>query len=366
MSDPRLAKLADALINFALGIKAGEELMIASPVGAEPLLYEVVRAALKAGAHITTRLGIEDLRELELRESSEAQLTHISEIAKFEIDHIDAYLSIRAPRNTRNLSGIDPKRMSLANAGYHYMLERITERTAKGELRWCVTQYPTHAAAQDAGMSLHDYEEFIFNGCLLDQADPVAAWKAQQAEQQRIIDYLSKHDSIHVVAPGTDLTYRVGGRIWVNADGHFNFPDGEVFTGPIEDSVQGTISFTYPLNHMGNEVDGIQLTFKDGKAVEAKARNGAAFLNTMLDMDEGARYVGEVAFGTNYGVKQFTKNTLFDEKIGGTMHMALGNSYPETGGVNKSGLHWDMVCDLREGKVYADGELFYEAGHFVI
>ena len=366
MADPRIAKLADALINFALAIKPGEELMIVSPVAAEPLLYELLRAALHAGAHVTTRIGIEELRELELREASEAQLTHISEIAKFEIEHIDAFLSIRAPRNTRNLSKIDPQRMALANAGYRHMLDRISERTEKGEMRWCVTQYPTHASAQDAGMSIRDYEDFIFNGCLLDQPDPVAAWKKLQADQQHIIDYLTKHDSIHIVAPGTDLTYRVGGRKWINADGHFNFPDGEVFTGPIEDSVNGTVSFTYPLNHMGNEVDGIQLTFKDGKAVETKAQHGNDFLNTMLDMDAGARFVGEVAFGTNYGVKQFTKNTLFDEKIGGTMHMALGNSYPETGGVNKSGLHWDMVCDLREGKVYADGELCYDAGRFII
>ena len=184
--------------------------------------------------------------------------------------------------------------------------------------------------------------------------------------QQHIVDYLSKHNEIHIVTPDTDITYHVGGRSWISACGNSNFPDGEVFTGPIEESVNGTVRFTYPAVFNGQEVEDVRLTFRDGKVVESNAGRNVKFLNDMLDMDAGSRYLGEVAFGLNYGIQHFSKNILFDEKIGGTMHMALGASYPETGGKNVSGLHWDIVCDLRQGKVYADGELCYENGKFII
>ncbi len=215
-------------------------------------------------------------------------------------------------------------------------------------------------------MSLADYEDFVYGAGLLDQADPAAGWLKVRAEQQRIADFLSQHDEIHIVSKDTDLTYRVGGRHWINCAGTENFPDGEVFSGPVENSVQGKVCFSYPAVYGGNEVEDVRLTFRDGKVVDSSAGRGVDFLNSMLDTDEGARYVGEVAFGTNYNIQRFSKNTLFDEKIGGTMHMALGASLPESGGVNKSGLHWDMVCDLHEGKVYADGQLCYENGKFLI
>jgi aminopeptidase len=365
MADPRHEKLADIIINYSLGIKKGDKLVISTTTEAAPLVYAMARAALRAGAFMTTRISLPELNEMALREGSDEQLTHVSEIAMFEIDHIDAFLSIRAPRNTRALSGIDPARIAMSNRAYGALFGRVTERTAKGEMRWCVTEYPTNAAAQDAGMSLYAYEEFVYGACLLHEADPVAAWKGLQAEQQRVVDYLMTKDTIRIVAPGTDLTYRVAGRTWINSGGNFNFPDGEVFTGPLEDSVNGTVSFTYPAVHMSNEVDGARLVFKDGKVIESSAKSGEAYLNAMLDMDAGSRFVGEVAFGMNYGVTRFSKNTLFDEKIGGTMHMALGKSYPETGGVNVSSLHWDMVCDLRQGEVYADGTLCYKDGKFI-
>jgi aminopeptidase len=364
MADSRHEKLAKVLISYSLAIKPGETLLVSGTVEAAPLIMEIGREAVRAGAHLITRLSLPEMAEVILREGSDAQLTHESEIMKFEMEHIDAYLSIRSPRNTRALSGIDPQRMAMSNRTFGKMMQRVMERTAQGELRWCVTEFPTNAAAQDAGLSLYDYENFVYGGCLLNDPDPVAAWQKLHAEQQRIVDFLAQKDTIRIVAPGTDLTYRVGGRTWINSGGHFNFPDGEVFTGPQEDSVNGHITFTYPAVHMSNEVEGVQLTFKDGKVVESSAKKGEPFLNAMLEMDEGARFVGEVAFGTNYGVTRFSKNTLFDEKIGGTMHMALGKSYPETGGKNVSALHWDMVCDLREGEVYADGELCYQGGKF--
>ncbi len=215
-------------------------------------------------------------------------------------------------------------------------------------------------------MSLSDYEDFVYGAGKLDLDDPVTAWQAVRAEQQRIADFLEQHDEIHIVAPGTDITYRVGGRKWINCAGTENFPDGEVFSGPIEDSVNGTVLFSYPAVYDGNEVEDVRLTFRAGRVIEARAGRGLDFLNAMLDSDAGARTLGEAAFGLNYDIQRFSKETLFDEKIGGTMHMALGASLPESGGVNESGLHWDMVCDLREGKVYADGQLCYDAGRFIV
>jgi aminopeptidase len=215
-------------------------------------------------------------------------------------------------------------------------------------------------------MSLADYEDFVFRSCLIDQDDPAAGWRAVRDSQQHIVEYLMAHDEIHIVAPGTDVTYRVGGRTWINSDAKKNFPSGEVFTGPIEDSVEGHVRFSYPAIYNGREVEDVRLTFKAGKVVEASAERGEEFLQAMLDTDPGARFLGEVAFGLNYGIQRFTRNILFDEKIGGTMHMALGRAYPDTGGINQSAIHWDLICDLHEGEVYADGELCYQGGKFTI
>jgi aminopeptidase len=224
------------------------------------------------------------------------------------------------------------------------------KRAAEGSLKWTGTQYPTQAAAQDAEMSLAEYEDFVFNAGLLNEADPVAAWKAVSQKQQRLTDFLNGKSDYRVVANnGTDIRMSVSGRTWINCDGHENFPDGEVFTGPVLDSVEGVVHFSFPAVYQGREVLDARLTFKGGKVVDASASKGEDFLIKMLDMDEGSRFMGECAIGTNYGIRQFTRNTLFDEKIGGTVHFAVGAGYPETGNTNQSGLHWDMVVDLRTG-----------------
>ncbi len=275
-------------------------------------------------------------------------------------------LIIWADENTKGMSGISPERMALAQQASGPVMGRMMERATTGDLRWCITLSPTVAHAQEAGMGLLEYEDFVFGAGLLDRDDPAAAWREGQAEMQRVASLLGQRDEIRIVAPGTDLTYRASGRTWVDASGTNNFPDGEVFTGPIEDSANGTVRFTYPAIYAGTEVEDVRLTLREGKVVEVTAARGQEFLHAMLDQDEGARFLGEVAFGMNYGVTRFTRNILFDEKIGGTMHLALGRSYPNTGGTNESSLHWDMICDLREGRVYADGEICYENGRFTI
>ena len=366
MTDPRLQKLAHVLVHYSLALKPGDKLLINAPTIAEPLIREVYREAVRAGAHVGTKIRIAGLQEIFFSEANEEQLTHVSEAQKFEIEYYDADLTIWASENTKELSGIDPKRLAKRSGVQSALMKRSLERLSQGETRWCGTLFPTNAHAQDAGMSLTSYEDFVYNAGLLNEADPVVGWLKVREEQQRIADFLDKQKEIHIVAPETDITYRVDGRKWINCAGTENFPDGEVFSGPIENSVNGTVSFTYPAIYDGNEVENVRLTFRDGKVIESSATKGEDFLNAMLDMDAGSRYLGEVAFGLNYNIQQFSKDTLFDEKIGGTMHMALGASLPESGGVNESGLHWDMVCDLREGKVYADGKVCYEGGRFII
>lgn len=368
MADPRHQKLAQVLIHYSLEIKPGEKLAITAEAVASPLLRELYTEAIKAGAHVTMNVQLDSWREIVFKESSEEQLTHISEMDKFRAEYFDAELYLLADSNTRSLSAIDPKRMAMRSAARKGLSARMDEREVAGEYRWCLSLFPTQAYAQDADMSLADYEDFVYDAGLLNTADPVAGWRKVHDEQQRICDYLNQRNVIHIVAPdaGTDITYKVGGRKWINADGKVNFPDGEVFSAPIEDSVNGVVRFSFPAIYAGNEVQDVRLVFKDGKVVEATAAKGQDFLYSMLDMDAGSRYLGEVAFGTNYNIQRFSREILFDEKIGGTMHMALGQSYGTCGGKNESGLHWDMISDLRNARVTADGQVCYENGKFVI
>ena len=367
MADPRHRKMAEVLVRYSLALKPGDKVLIRAPFLAAPLVREVYAEALRAGAHPEVRMELAGLDELKLREASDEQLAFLPETERHAIEYFDALLRIRAAENTRALSGADPRRAAILQQAAAPIGGRQMARAASGVLRWCGTLFPTQAHAQDAGQSLADYEDFVFGAMLLDRDDPAAAWRAVHAEQERIIAFLSRHDEIRIVAPDTDLTYRVGGRTWINSSGARNFPSGEVFTGPHEDSANGTVRFTYPAIHNGREVEDVRLTFRDGRVVEATAARGEDYLRAMLDLDPGARRLGEVAFGLNYGIARFTKNTLFDEKIGGTMHLALGRSYPDSGGTNESAIHWDMVCDLRAGgAVYADGRRCYEGGRFTV
>jgi len=216
-------------------------------------------------------------------------------------------------------------------------------------------------------MSLSEYENFVYEAGHLNGPDPIAYWESVEREQEYWVNYLSTKSLIVVKAKNADLRVAVKGRKWINCCGQSNFPDGEIFTSPIEDGIDGRIAFTYPAILDGQLVENVELEIKSGKVVTATATSGLDYLKRMLALDEGSSRFGEFAIGTNYGITQFTKNILFDEKIGGTIHMALGSSFPETGGANESAIHWDMICDMRsDGCIYADGELFYENGRFII
>lgn len=366
MRDPRLDRLAQVLVNYSVRVKPGDIVRIMGTPVTEPLFVAVHREVVRQGGHPVLRMAPEACQETFLRMAGDEQLTHVSPLAMHEVETIDCAIGIWGETNTKTLSTLDPSRQALAGRARKPVLETFLRRAAEGKLRWTGTQYPTSASAQDAEMSLSEYEDFVFGAGLLDRPDPAAAWREISKRQQRAVDALNAGREIRFTTPqGTDLTLAVEGRTWINCDGHENFPDGEVFTGPVENATRGVFCPSFPAVHGGREVDGIRLEFRDGRVVEASARKGEEFLIRMLDQDEGARVLGELAIGCNYSITRYTKNTLFDEKIGGTFHCALGAAYPETGGQNQSALHWDLVCDLRNGgRIELDGRLISENGRF--
>ena len=366
MNDPRINTLARILVKHSLQLKPGDLFIIRSAPSAAPLVKAVYLHALKAGAHTHVHLGLDDLPELFYKHASPKQLRYQSPLSLYEIQHADAQLSIISEDNTKNLTHVDPKKMAAVSLANQRITRIFLERAAKGQLRWCLTQYPTNAAAQDADMSLTEYEDFLFQAAHATTQNPLRYWKTMQNKQEKIKQHLDKKTTFHITAKDTDLTLSTKGRTWINCFGRENFPDGEVFTGPVETSAEGHITYSFPISHGGREVHNVSLTFTKGKVTKATASQGEDFLKTMIKMDAGASRLGEFAFGTNDGITQYTKNTLFDEKIGGTIHLALGSGYPETGSTNKSGLHWDMVCDLRKnGEIVADGSLIFKNGRFL-
>jgi len=366
MTDPRVVKLARLLVEYSVRLKKGQKLLINTPIVAAPLARECYRAAVRIGAFVEVNAGIDGLDEIFFKEASDEQLQYASPFRKYRVQNIDASIGIWADTNTKTLTNADPKKMAMFSKANRPIGKLFMERAAKGELHWSGTQWPAYANAQDAEMSLTEYEDFVFGAGHLDDADPIKTWQAISKSQEALRLAMNKAKEVRVVAKDTDITLGVQGRKWINCDGHENFPDGEVFTGPVEKTVNGRIAFSFPAVHHGHEVSGVKLEFRDGKAVDAHADKGLEFLKAMIAMDKGSCYLGELAFGTNYNITRYTRNTLFDEKIGGTVHLALGAGYPETGNRNDSGLHWDMVCDLRDGgKVFADGKLIEENGRFL-
>lgn len=372
MIDPRLAKLADVVVNYSLDVKKGQLVVIQVPVAAAAFAEECVRAILQAGGYPSPRLIPDALAEIMLEYGSDEQLRYTNPLWLQEAREADARIGVWSETNTKGLSGFSPAKAALMAQGRKPIMESVLGRAAKGEFNWVGTLIPTAAHAQDAEMSTRAYEDFVFKAGLLDHPDPAASWKKAGEAQQRLVDHLhelmaqGRTEYRVVAANGTDLTMDLAGKKWINCDGKHNFPDGEVFTGPEPRSVNGKIRYSFPAVYQGRECDGVELTFRDGKVVEARADKGEDFLLAMLDQDEGARYIGEAAIGTNYGITRHTKNTLFDEKIGGTVHFAVGKGYPETGNTNESGLHWDMVCDLRPGgQITLGGELISRDGRFL-
>lgn len=367
MHDIRLERWAHTLVHYCLALKEGDNVSIHTTPLAAPLIEAVYREILRVGANPVPLVGLERLDEILLQEGSPTQIENSYQLLKAIVPNINARLAILSDSNTRALSKVDPVQSARRNQAYAKIREQQRALEQQGNFRWCLTLYPTPAYAQDAEMSLHDFEEFVFDVCFLNDADPIARWQAVSAEQQRLVDWLVGRKRVHILGPNTDLKLSIEDRVFINSDGKRNFPSGEFFTGPVENSAEGMIQFDVPASHNGRTIEGVRLVFHEGKVIEASARQGQPYLEHMLEMDAGARYLGEFAFGNNPGVVRATKNTLFDEKMGGTIHLALGASYPETGGLNKSALHWDMVCDLRQqGEVWIDDTLFLKDGKHLV
>jgi aminopeptidase len=310
---------------------------------------------------------MEEAREIHLKEANEDQLNFVSPVTQLITERFDCILYVDAETNTRRLSRVDPLRAAKRRKAYDALDTLWSQRAAQGLMRWCYTQFPTNAYAENASMSLEDYCEFVCNACMLNEPDPVACWHELATQQKTLIAWLKGRKQVHILGEDTDLTISIEGRPFLACDGHVNFPDGEIYCGPVEDSAHGTIRFTLPTSYDGHAVDDTRLRFDEGRVVEAHAASSEEYLLSMLNIDEGARRIGEFAFGMNYGIREATRNILYDEKIGGTLHLALGRSYPESGGLNVSALHWDMVCDLhQQGEVWVDGELFLKNGTFVL
>jgi aminopeptidase len=366
VSDPRLERLAGLLCDYSLRVEPGQLMLIQAPALAEPLVLEMVRAALERGANPRVLLEAEGTQQAYLSEAGEEQLSTLLPSMVPMWEAIDLRVSIVASWNTRELSGIDPARMATAQRARAPLMETGMRRSAAGEMRWVVTAYPCDAFAQDASMSLAGYQDFVYGAGWLGLDDPVAAWREFAAKLRAVVERLSGVRELRVLGQDTDLTVGVTGRTWKPCAGDRNFPDGEVFTAPIETETRGDVRFTFPAIYGGREVEDVRLRFDGGRVVRSEAAAGEELLRKMLAIDDGASILGEFAIGTNYAIEQFTKQILFDEKIGGTCHMAVGHGYPETGSTNRSGLHWDMVCDLREGgEIHADGEPIYRDGRFL-
>jgi aminopeptidase len=366
MTDPRVERLASLLVEYSLALREGKVLRIDSLDAGAPLVLALYGVALRAGALPYTNVTLSGLGETLLHHGSDEQLTYLSPIQWEEIEQLDALVTVWSESNTRALSRVDPTRHAAYIAAQRKLSNRRWERISGGEMSWCGTLFPTNAHAQEAEMSLSEYEDFVFAACHVHEADPASHWRAVSGELRGRASELGSVRELRIVGPDTDLRVGVVGRSWLAADGRYNMPDGEVFTSPVETETEGDIRYTFPAVYHGREVEDVRLRFEAGRVVRAEATRGDEYLQSLLEMDPGARVLGEVAFGMNYEIDRFTRNILFDEKIGGTMHLALGSGFPQTGGQNTSGLHWDMICDLRrEGEVYADGELIWKDGRFL-
>lgn len=372
MRDQRLDKLADVLVRYSTRIKKGDLVSIGADPVSLPLVEAVYEAVLKAGGHPFWQLKSSSMADILYEHASDEQLDYLNPVEMYADETIDVSIGLWADLNTKSLSRVAPEKIARRRLANAPKMKTVLNRAAEGKMRWTGTMFPTLGAAQDAEMSLAQYEDFVFRAGLLHLPDPVGAWKQIHERQQRVCEYLSTKRELHFQAPagddhdGTDLRVDIDPdkSIWVNCSGGENFPDGEVFCGP--QGAEGHVNYTFPAVYNGREVEGVRLVFKGGRVVDASAKKNEAFLIAMLDQDQGARTMGEIAIGTNYAIKEFSKNTLFDEKIGGTFHAACGMGYPESGSFNESALHWDMVCDLREGgQISADSEVFHKDGAFL-
>ncbi len=367
MRDERLEKLAEVLVSYSTKVKAGDDVCVSGEEASLPFIKEVSKKVIEKGAFVRYFVDLPQIEAFLLKNGSEEQIGKPN--FRFgECARSDVWISAWGTDNICTLNSISGERLKMRRLGNSENRKVYNSRSGSGALRWCGTQYPTNADAQYAKMSLEEYEDFVYKAGFLDRSNPVEEWKKLEKFQQKWIEYLDKKEVLHIVSADTDIEVGIKGRKWINCCGKENFPDGEIFTSPVEDMINGRITFSYPALINGNAFAGVSLLVREGRIVKAHCKDRAQEekLLSYIDTDEGSRYFGEVAIGTNYDIDRFSYNILFDEKMGGTMHMAVGCAMEEAGGKNESAIHWDMINDMKtEGRIYADGELFYEKGRFL-
>jgi aminopeptidase len=365
LTDPRIDKLAAILVDHSAAIKPGDRVAVEATTAALPLVRALYARILERGGHPHLLLDLPDQDEIYFDQAGDEQLDFIPTFRKLAYDQFESRIRIASMTNTRALTGVDPVKQKRRQKALAPILEAQMRRGAEGAFKWVSTLFPTEAYAMEAEMSLRDFEDFVFRACHADQEDPLAHWRGIEEKQRKFIKRLEGHNQVVLHGPNVDLTLSIKGRKFINAAGRHNMPDGEIYTGPVEESLNGWVRFDYPAIYNGVLVEGVELTFSNGRVSQASAQKNQAFLLEMLESDPGARYVGEFAIGTNYEIDRFSRNILFDEKLGGTFHMALGAGYPETGSKNKSIIHWDMICGLGgDSEILVDGELVYKNGKF--
>jgi len=367
MSDPRLVKYADVLVNYSVKVKPGDWVNISAGHLAVPLIREIVDQVVRAGGHPTYDLASDEIADANYKNATLEQLNWCSPLDMLMIKQADVAIFIAAPENSRALNAVDPAKQQSRQKAYKKWYDIYMKRSADHSLRWTMANYPCPSLAQDADMSLADYEDFVYKATFVDQPDPVKAWRKVHDDQQKLVDFLAGKKEFRITGLNTDIVMNIENRVFINSDGDANMPSGEVFTSPVENSATGWVNFTYPAVHLGREVEGVRMEFKNGRVTKATASKNEEFLNKMLDVDKGSRILGELGLGTNYGITRFTKDILFDEKIGGSFHLAVGAGFEECGGKNHSSLHWDFICDARvDTEMFVDGKLFYRDGKFTV
>ncbi|MBI5842080.1 MAG: aminopeptidase [Chloroflexi bacterium] len=372
MADIRVQKFAKILVEHSARIVPGDRVLLEGTTAAEPLLRELYIQIMEKGGHPHLMMLLPGTMPFSQEEmfltyaKTDAQLDFVPTFYKMAYEQFESRIRIHSATNTRGQTNADPVKSTRHARALSYITETQFRRGAEGTFKWVTTLFPTEAYAQDANMSLKEYEDFVFGAMHTSEDDPIAFWQNIEAKQQAAVDFMKGKNQVVLRGPNVDLTLSVKGRTFMNSFGTYNMPDGEVYTGPVEESVNGWVKFTYPANYVGVSVEGAELTFSNGRVEQAKADKNLDYLLKTLETDAGSRFLGEFAIGTNFDINRFTGNILFDEKIGGSFHMALGAGYPETGSKNKSAIHWDMICDMRtDSEILVDGQLFYKNGQFV-
>lgn len=358
-------KYAQLLTNYCLEVVPGDKVMIKSTYLSEKLLVELSKEISKAGGIPFVDIEIQDFDNAWLKEANLEQLTWVNPMRKYWNEHFDCFLYIRAPYDKKDSIEVPMDKRNAHNEAYKEVRQIYMNRTGDRSMRRSLCQFPTPFSAAEAGMSLEDYERFVFDACNLFDVNPIETWRNFGKNQQRVVDYLNNKSKIRYLGPNCDLTFTTNGRIWINSDGKTNMPSGEVYTAPVDNSMNGWVKYTLPSLYMGETVNEIELNIKDGYIEKWQSKDNAEFLNKIFEIP-GARRFGEAAIGTNYKIQQITRNILFDEKIGGTVHLAIGDAYKQCNGINESSVHWDMITDMKSGEIYADDELCYKNGKFII